>query len=38
MWMETVLGFCVGCHIHALLVRLGVLKDDCYACNNLTWD
>jgi hypothetical protein len=38
MWMETVLGVCVGCHIHALLVRMGVLKDDCYACNNLTWD
>ena len=38
MWMETVLGVCMGCHIHALLVRLGVLKDDCYACNNLSWD
>jgi Domain of unknown function (DUF4395) len=38
MWMETVLGVCVGCHIHALLVRMKVLKDDCYACNNLRWD
>ncbi len=38
MWMETVLGVCVGCKIHALLVRLGVLKDECYACNNLSWD
>ena len=38
MWMETVLGVCVGCQIHALLVRLGVLKDACYACNNLSWD
>jgi hypothetical protein len=37
MWMETVLGFCVGCKIHALLVRLGVLKDECYACNNLSF-
>jgi hypothetical protein len=38
MWMETVLGVCVGCTIHATLVRVGVLKDECYACNNLTWD
>ena len=38
MWMETVLGVCVGCKLHALLVRLGVLKDECYACNNLSWD
>lgn len=38
MWMETVLGVCVGCKIHALLVRMGVLKDVCYACNNLKWD
>ncbi len=38
MWMETVLGVCVGCQIHALLVRMGVLKDECYACNNLSWD
>jgi hypothetical protein len=35
MWMETVLGFCVGCQVHALLVRLGVLQDACVAC--ATW-
>jgi len=35
MWMETVLGFCVGCQVHALLVRLGVLQDECVAC--MTW-
>lgn len=34
MWMETVLGFCVGCKVHSLLVKLGVLKDECEACNN----
>ncbi len=35
MWMETVLGFCVGCQVHALLVRLGVLQEPCVAC--ATW-
>ena len=38
MWMETVLGFCVGCKIHALLVKLGVIKEECEACNNIDWD
>jgi Domain of unknown function (DUF4395) len=35
MWLEAILGFCVGCQIHALLVRLGVFEDACEACNNL---
>ena len=35
MWLEAILGFCVGCQIHALLVKLGVLQDPCEACNNL---
>lgn len=35
MWLETVLGYCVGCKLHALLVRVGLLKDECLACNNL---
>ena len=35
MWLEAILGFCVGCKIHALLVKLGVLQDPCEACNNL---
>ena len=35
MWLEAILGFCVGCQIHALLVKLGVLQDACEACNNL---
>jgi hypothetical protein len=38
MWMETVLGFCVGCKVHALMVRLGWLKEECAACNNLSWN
>ena len=38
MWLEAVLGFCVGCKIHWLLVKLGVHKDQCEACNNIDWD
>ena len=38
MWMETVLGFCVGCKVHALFVKLGILKEECEACNNIDWD
>lgn len=38
MWMETVLGICLGCKLHALLVWMGFLKEECEACNNLTWD
>lgn len=37
MWMETVLGFCAGCKVHSLLVWLGVLEEECVACNNLDW-
>ena len=35
MWMETVLGFCVGCQLHALGVKLGWIEEPCEACNNL---
>lgn len=38
MWLETVLGFCAGCQVHALLVKLGVFEEECEACNNLEWD
>jgi len=38
MWLETVFGFCVGCKVHALLVKVGVLKEECEACNNLDWN
>lgn len=35
MWMETVLGFCLGCQVHALLVKMGILEEPCEECNNL---
>jgi hypothetical protein len=38
MWLETVLGFCVGCKIHSLLVALKVLEAPCEACNNIDWE
>jgi hypothetical protein len=38
MWLEAILGFCVGCQIHALLVKMGMLEDACEACNNLNFD
>ena len=28
MWMESVLGLCVGCEIHGFLVRRGWAKQD----------
>ena len=36
MWLEVVLGFCVGCKIHSLLVYLKILDDECEACNDIT--
>ncbi len=38
MWLETVLGFCVGCKVHTLCVGLGIHKEECDACNNIDWD
>ena len=38
MWLEAILGFCVGCKVHSSLVLIGVLKEDCEACNNIDWD
>ena len=38
MWLEAILGFCVGCKVHSLLVLIGILKEDCKACNNIDWD
>jgi len=37
MWLEAVLGFCVGCKLHTLLVWVGLLKEPCEACNNIDW-
>ncbi len=38
MWLEAILGFCVGCKVHALLVKIGVFKEECVECNNIDWD
>ena len=37
MWLEAILGICAGCKIHALLVKVGVIKEECLACNNIDW-
>lgn len=38
MWMEAVFGFCLGCKIHWILTKLGVLKEHCYSCMNVNFD
>ena len=38
MWMEAVLGFCVGCKVHSLLVKLKIFEEACEECNNIDWD
>ncbi|MDR9498209.1 MAG: DUF4395 domain-containing protein [Hydrogenovibrio sp.] len=38
MWLEAILGYCVGCKVHALLVKLGVFKEECLECNNIDWE
>lgn len=38
MWMEAILGFCVGCQIHALFVKFGWIEEECEACNNLNFN
>ena len=38
MWLEAILGFCFGCYIHALLVKVGIFKEECDSCNNIDWD
>ena len=35
IWLEVSFGYCVGCQTHAMLVKLGVFKDECYECNNI---
>jgi len=35
MWMEMALGFCMGCQLHALLVKVGIFKDECVECNDI---
>jgi len=38
MWLEAILGYCVGCKVHALLVWMGIFKEECQECNNIDWD
>lgn len=38
MWLEAILGFCAGCKLHSLLVKIGVIKEACLACNNINWE
>ena len=35
IWLEVSFGYCMGCKTHALLVKAGILKDECYECNNI---
>ncbi len=35
MWMELAFGYCFGCTIYDWLVKVGVFKDECYACNDI---
>ncbi len=38
MWLEAIVGYCVGCKVYALLVNLGVVNRHCDACENINWD
>jgi hypothetical protein len=38
MWLEAVFGFCLGCKIHWMLAKLGILKEHCYSCMNVDFD
>jgi len=35
MWLELTFGFCAGCYIHALLVKIGIIKEECLDCNDI---
>ncbi len=35
MWLETVLGFCMGCKLHSIAAKWGLVKEECEECNNL---
>lgn len=35
IWMELSFSFCLGCEFHALCAKLGIIKNECYECNNL---
>ena len=36
MWLEAVLGFCVGCKIHSLLVFFKIIDEACEYCDDIT--
>lgn len=36
MWLEVVFGYCVGCKLHALMVWLKIIDDECVDCNDIT--
>jgi hypothetical protein len=38
MWLEAVLGICVGCKLHTLMVKVGLVKEECFACNKIDWN
>ncbi|SMM99498.1 hypothetical protein SPONL_632 [uncultured Candidatus Thioglobus sp.] len=38
MWMESIIGFCAGCKIYSLLLKLGLVNRYCDACENIDWD
>jgi len=35
MWLELSFGFCMGCYVYYIMVKMGILKEECYDCNNL---
>ncbi len=35
MWLEAAAGWCAGCWVHSLLVKVGIFKDDCAVCVDL---
>jgi len=35
MWLELTFGFCAGCYVHALLVKIGIIKEECLDCNDI---
>jgi hypothetical protein len=37
MWLELSFAFCAGCWMHAMLAKTGIVKSECYACNNLDY-
>jgi hypothetical protein len=37
--LESILGFCIGCRVFALLMRWGVIPPEvCESCNNMVFD